>query len=70
MFAFFALADPVRWVRHGAVAIDYNEDSDPDEFAEPEPLTVYTLCKALGVSSNFIKTCRGCSQTRCSCGWI
>ena len=63
MFAFFALADPVRRVRHGAAAI---EDSDPDDFAEPEPLTVYTLCKA----SNFIKTCRGCSQTRCSCGWI
>ena len=25
------------------------------QFAEPEPLTVYTLCEVLGVSSNFIK---------------
>ena len=39
-------------------AIDYNEDSDADESAEPEPLTMYTLCKALGVSSNFIKKLR------------
>ena len=39
----------------GAAAIDYNEDSDPEEFAEPEPLTAYTLCDALGVSRDFIK---------------
>ena len=39
----------------GAAAINYNEDSDPEEFAEPEPLTVYTLCDALGVSRDFIK---------------
>ncbi len=36
-------------------AIDYNADSDPEEFAEPEPLTVHTLCDALGVSRTFIK---------------
>ena len=44
-----------RYTGSAMAGIDYNEDTDSEEFKEPAPVTLREMCASLKVPENFLK---------------